>query len=96
MRPVDKKPRWETGAERVRKDGPDWFDQERLPWWSFVVTGLAFAAYAAVVLLDRSSGGWEQFGALGVLFMVTPACFLSAWRQKRGIPLAQPWRRGQR
>ena len=96
MRPVDKKPpRWEIDAERVRKDGPEWLDMERLPWWSFVLVGLAFAAYAASVLLDRSSARWEQFGAVGVLLMVTPSCFLSAWRKRRGIPLAQPWVRGK-
>ena len=80
MRPVDKKPRWEVNAERVRGAGPNWLDMERLPWWSFVLVGLAFAGYAASALLDRSSAGWEQFGATGVLLIVTPSCFLSAWR----------------
>lgn len=92
---MDKKPRWEVGAERVRQAGPAWFDMERMPLWSFVLVGLAFAAYAASVLLDQSSSRWEQFGAVGVLLMVTPSCFMSAWRQRRGIPLAQPWLRGK-
>lgn len=80
-----KQPRWEREAERVRKDGPTWFDADRLPWFVFLLLGVGFAARALYVLV--TGDGWDLFSAAGLLLLVVPTQFRAAYRRWRGLPL---------
>lgn len=87
--------RWERNAERVRREAPAWFDMERLPWWLFMALGVLFIASGIDSLVSGDST-FQRVGGFGMLLLVAPAQFLTAYRRRRGIPLTTPLRFGSR